>query len=219
MNTIHDVGGMDGFTIPERDQGRILKKEWERQSWGMRFAVRGTPGYVPGGRAAIESMPPDFYLNTPYYALRMYRVEKALIAGGFVTEAELADPDGPITMPNIPDFQPGNPAEPIARLASDDSRELEAAVPPLFSVGDDVIVKNEHPKDHTRVPRYVRGHHGIVHRHHGVHRFQDHVDGKDVGQQHLYTVMFTGPELWGSRAHPKDVIYAELWDYHLQPAA
>ena len=67
--------------------------------------------------------------------------------------------------------------------------------------------------------RKKRGHHGVVHRHHGVHRFQDHVDGKDVGQQHLYTVMFTGPELWGSRAHPKDVIYAELWDYHLQPAA
>jgi hypothetical protein len=35
----------------------------------------------------------------------------------------------------------------------------------------------------------------------------------------LYTVKFTGAELWGSRAHPKDVIYAELWDYHLQDAS
>ena len=58
MNTIHDLGGLDGFTLPERDGGRILKKEWERQLWGMRVAVRGTPGLVSGGRAAIESIPP-----------------------------------------------------------------------------------------------------------------------------------------------------------------
>ena len=87
MNTIHDLGGMDGFTIPQRDQGRILKQEWERQIWGLRFAVRGTPGYLSGGRAAIENIPPEIYLNTPYYALRMYRLEEELIASGFVTEA------------------------------------------------------------------------------------------------------------------------------------
>ncbi len=210
---------MDCFTFRERDQGRILKEEWERQIWGLNFAVRGVPGYSSGGRAAIESMPPELYLSTPYYARSLYRTEKSLIAGGFVTEAELADPDGPVTMPNIPNFAPRTPAETLTRLANDDSSELDAEVPPLFNVGDAVIVKNEHPKDHTRVPRYVRGHHGVVHRHHGVHYFEDHVGGQDVGQQHLYTVMFTGPELWGSRAHPNDRIYAELWDYHLQPAA
>ncbi len=219
MNTIHDCGGMDGFTIPERDQGRILKEEWERQLWGLRFAVRATPGYLSGGRAAIESIPPEIYLTTPYYALRLIRLEQELIASGFVTENELANPDGPITNLNIPNFRPRGPEETVAALASYDTHELEAEVPPLFAVGDNVIVRNEHPKDHTRVPRYVRGHHGTIHKHHGVHRFQDHVGGKDIGQQHLYTVRFTGTELWGSRAHPKDVVYAELWDYHLQPAA
>ena len=218
MNTIHDLGGMDGFTIPERDQGRILKEEWQRQLWGMIFAVGGLPGYSSGGRAAIERMPPELYLNTPYYARWLYRAEKSFIDGGFITEEELANPDGPVTMPNIPNFQPRASEETIARLASDNSDELEAEVPPLFSVDDDIIVKNEHPKDHTRVPRYVRGHHGIIHKHHGVHIFLDHVGGKDVGQQHLYTVRFSGTELWGSRAHPKDVVYVELWDYHLQPA-
>ena len=218
MNTIHDLGGMDGFTLPERDQGRILKEEWQRQVWGMTFALN-VPGYSRGGRAAMERMPPELYLSTPYYARWLYRAETSLIAAGLVTEEELADPDGPVAMPNIPNFQPSRPAETIARLASDDSRELEAEVPPLFAVDDEVIVKNEHPKDHTRVPRYVRGRHGVIHKHHGVHRFQDHVGGQDVEQQHLWTVKFTGPELWGSRAHPHDFIYAELWDYHLKPAA
>lgn len=216
MNTIHDCGGMDGFTLPERDQGRILKNEWERQLWGARFAVRGAPGLESGGRAAIERIPPDVYLSTPYYALRLMRLEEELIKSGLVTEAELADPDGPVTMPNVPNFQPGTPEEVVTRLASDTSEKLEGEVPPLFSVGDDVVVKNEHPRGHTRVPRYLRGHHGVIYRHHGVNEFQDHVGGKDVGQQHLYTVRFIGSELWGSRAHPKDVVYAELWDYHLQ---
>lgn len=218
MNTVHDLGGMDGFTIPERDQGRIMKKEWERQVWGLLRSLR-IPGYSTGGRAALESMPPDLYLSLPYYARFLYRAEKSLIARGFVTEAELANPDGPLTMPNLPDFVPPDPDETLARFSRDASSELDATVPPLFEVGDNVIVKNEHPAGHTRVPRYVRGHHGVVHRHHGVHPFQDDVDGQDVGQQHLYTVMFTGAELWGSRSHPKDRIYAELWDYHLKPAS
>ncbi len=217
MNTIHDLGGMDGFTIPERDQGRILKEEWERQVWGLAFAL-DMPGYSHGGRAAIEKIPPELYLSLPYYAQRLYRAEKSLLAGGFVTEAELANPDGPIKMPNIPDFQPRSADEVLIRLASDDSSELDAGAAPLFAVGDEVIVKNEHPTDHTRVPRYVRGHHGVIYRHHGVHIFEDHVGGQDVGQQHLYTVMFTTSELWGSRANPKDCNFADLWDYHLQPA-
>ena len=218
MNTIHDCGGMDGFTLMERDQGRILKHEWERLVWGLVFSLR-VPGYSAGGRAAIERMPPEKYLEYPYYAKWLYRAETSLIASGLVTSEELADPAGPVAMPNIPNFEPRNPAETIARLASDDSKELQPEVSPLFAAGDDVIVKNEHPKHHTRVPRYLRGHRGVVHRHHGVHRFQDDVGGNDVGQQHLYTVKFTGPELWGSRAHPNDVIHAELWDYHLQAAS
>ena len=218
MNTIHDCGGMDGFTLLERVQGRILKKEWERQLWGARFAVRGAPGLGSGGRAAIERIPPDVYLRTPYYALRLMRLEEELIKSGLVTEAELADPDGPVATSNAPNFRPSTPEEAVAMLASDSSEELGAEVPPLFSVGDDIVVKNEHPKGHTRVPRYLRGRNGVVHRHHGVNEFQDHVED-DVGQQHLYTVRFISSELWGSRAHPNDVVYAELWDYHLQAAS
>lgn len=217
MNTVHDCGGMDGFTLMERDQGRILKHEWERLVWGLVFSLR-VPGYSTGGRAAIERMPPEKYLEYPYYAKWLYRAETSLIASGLVTSEELADPDGSVAMPNIPNFALRSPAETIARLAADDSEELQADVPRQYAVGDDVIVRNEHPEYHTRVPRYLRGHHGVVHKHHGVHRFQDHVED-DVGQQHIYTVKFTGPELWGSRAHPKDVVYAELWDYHLQAAS
>jgi nitrile hydratase len=220
MNTIHDLGGMDGLTIPERDQGRILKEEWERQIWGLALAVwsKPIPGYRGGTRADIERIPPELYLSMPYYAKWLWAEEVSVLRSGLVTRDELENPDGVTSMPDSGNFAPATPADVTAFLASDNSYELAAEVSPLFAVGDDVIVKNEHPKGHTRMPRYLRGHHGVVHRHHGVHGFQDDVPD-DVGQQHLYTVMFTGPELWGSRAHPNDRICAELWDYHLQPAA
>ncbi len=219
MNTIHDLGGMDGLTIPERDQGRILKEEWERQIWGLALAVwsKPIPGHQGGSRADIERIPPELYLTMPYYAKWLWAEEVQLLRSGLVTRDELENPDGTISMPDIGNFVPARPAEATAFLASDDSFEIPATVPARFVVGDEVIARNEHPAGHTRMPRYVRGHRGTIHRHHGVHGFQDDVT-EDVGQQHLYTVMFTGPELWGSRAHPNDRIYAELWDYHLHKA-
>ena len=220
MNTIHDLGGMDGLTIPERDQGRILKEDWERQIWGLALAVWAKPlhGYPGSSRADIERIPPELYLSMPYYAKWLWAEEVSLLRSGLLTSDELDNPDGVTTLPYSGSFVPATPAEVTAYLASDDSSEIAANVPARFSVGEKVIVKNEHPKGHTRMPRYLRGRRGTIHRHHGVHGFQDDV-AEDVGQQHLYTVKFTGPDLWGSRAHPNDVIYAELWDYHLQPAA
>ena len=216
MNTIHDLGGMDGFSVPKRDQGRVFKEEWERQVWGLAFGL-DIPGYSRGGRAAREKIPPELYLGMPFYARWLYGIEKSLIAQGFVTESELANPDGPITMLNIPDSTPLSAEKAVMRLASDASAELDAEVEPLFVVGNKVIVKNEHPTYHNRVPRYVRGRQGVICHHHGVHIFEDQI-GQDIGQQHLYTVMFEATELWGSRAHSRDRNYVELWDYHLQPA-
>jgi nitrile hydratase len=220
MNTIHDLGGMDGFTIPERDQGRILKEEWERQVWGLALAAWSKPilDYSGFSRADIERIPPELYLDMPYFAKWLWAEEVALVRSGLLTRAELEDPDGDLVMPDTGNFVPASPAEVTAVMAGDDSFEIPAEAPARFAVGDEVVARNEHPAGHTRMPRYVRGHHGFIHRHHGVHIFQDDV-AEDVGQQHLYTVRFTGPELWGSRAHPNDLVYAELWDYHLQPAA
>ena len=218
MNGIHDVGGMDGFKLPKRDQGRVLKEEWERQVWGLTFGLR-VPGLAPGGRIAIENIPPDLYLSMPYYARWLYVREQALRQSGLVTEEELRNPAGPIRMPNIPNFRPAAPDDVVPFLAQDASAQVAVNIPARFSAGDAVTVKNEHPVWHTRVPRYVRGRRGVIQKDHGVHPFQDAVPGAGPRRlQHLYTVRFTAPELWGSRGHPRDRIYADLWDDHLQKA-
>ncbi len=128
MNTIHDLGGMDGFTIPERDQGRILKEEWERQIWGLALAIwaKPLPGYPGSSRADIERIPPELYLSMPYYAKWLWAEEVSLLSSGLVTSDELGNPDGATTMPDIGNFVPASPAEVTAFLASDDSSEIPA---------------------------------------------------------------------------------------------
>lgn len=205
MNGIHDVGGMDGFALPVRDPDEpVFKYEWEALVFGANAAFDG-PWPVDQRRFAVESMPPDLYVSTPYFGRWLWRLEKLLVEDGLVTEEELTNPNGP--MGSVPDFQPYR------------AEEIDPAIPPRFRVGDDVIVKNEHPTGHTRVPRYIRGRRGTIYLDHGVYGLPDNIArGLDPKPQHCYAVMFNAPELWGARANPRDRIYADLWDDYLEVA-
>ncbi len=48
-----------------------------------------------------------------------------------------------------------------------------AQAPTKFKAGDRVRCRNINPLTHTRLPRYVRGHVGVVERDHGVQVFPD----------------------------------------------
>ncbi|MBC8238894.1 MAG: nitrile hydratase subunit beta, partial [Alphaproteobacteria bacterium] len=88
-----------------------------------------------------------------------------------------------------------------------------------FAVGESVRVLNNHPTHHTRAPRYVRGHSGVVERDHGVFVFADaNAQGNKI-PQHIYSVRFTAQELWGPDAAANDCIYVDLWDGHLEAVA
>lgn len=206
MNGIHDVGGMDGFELPVRDPDEpVFKSEWEALVFGATQAFRG-PWPVDRRRFAVESMPPHLYLSTPYFGRWLWRFEKLLVEDGFATEDELRDPDGP--MGPVPAFQPF-----VAQPA-------DQTLPARFRVGDDVVVSNQHPTGHTRVPRYARGRRGSIWLDHGVYGLPDNLaHGLEPDPQHCYAVMFTASELWGARGNPRDRIYLDLWDDYLEAAA
>lgn len=206
MNGIHDVGGMDGFALPVRDPDEpVFKYEWEALVFGANMVFRG-PWPVDRRRFEVESMPPVLYVNTPYFGRWLWRFEKLLIEGGFATEEELRNPEGP--MGPVPDFQPFV------------SQAVDQTIPPRFQVGDAVMVKNEHPMGHTRVPRYARGRRGTIHLDHGVYDLPDNL-AHDLGPnpQHCYSVVFSASELWGARADPRDRLYMDLFDDYLEADA
>ena len=89
----------------------------------------------------------------------------------------------------------------------------------LFKPGDRVRIRNIHLKTHTRLPRYARGKLGVVERCQGCHVYPDSV-AVDQGDnpQWLYTIVFTGNELWGPEADPTIQISIEAFEPYLELA-
>jgi nitrile hydratase len=95
----------------------------------------------------------------------------------------------------------------------------EVQVAAKFKIGDRVRARNINPPKHTRLPRYIRGHQGIVERDLGVMSFPDSwVERMDPKPQHVYSVRFEAREVWGPDAAPKDAVYVDMWDDYLDPA-
>jgi nitrile hydratase subunit beta len=93
----------------------------------------------------------------------------------------------------------------------------EAPAPSRFKVGDRVRAKNIHPPTHTRLPRYARGHAGVIEAIRGCHVFPDSIAvGGGENPQWLYTVRFDARELWGERADPTLIVSIEAFEPYLE---
>ena len=217
MDGIHDMGGMDGFgPIPIEYDEPVFHGEWE----GRVYAINGAIGAwgkwnIDAGRYGIEQMDPALYLQSSYYERWLYRTEQMMIVHGMITQQELESgtaSDGertqPLTMQQI-----------VERQTRSRSARVDEDIAPKFKAGDKVLVRNIHPKGHTRVPRYVRGRTGVIDRDHGVFIFPDtHALFQGNKPQHIYSVRFDAQHLWGTDAPVQDKLYLDLWDDYLDPA-
>ena len=90
---------------------------------------------------------------------------------------------------------------------------------PLFASGDRVRARNMHPRSHTRLARYVRGHVGVVERFMNANVFPDSiVRGEREKPQSLHTVRFDCRELWGDDAEPGTDVSIDAFEPYLEPA-
>ena len=211
MNSIHDMGGMDGFgpIRPEPDEP-VFHAEWERRM----FALSGATAFAVGFgddqlRREIERVPALDYLESSYYELWYRAVARLLEERGVFGQGR---PQG---------LGPALAAKDVERtMAGGFSMRMPGVVvKPGFRIGDRVRAKNLHPAGHTRLPRYARGRLGLVQADHGVFSFADsNARGDGPAPQHLYTVMFEARELWGPDAPAADKLYLDLWEAYLDPA-
>jgi nitrile hydratase subunit beta len=218
MNGVHDMGGMHGFgpVEPEPDEP-VFHAPWEGRALAMNRAM-GSLGLwnIDIGRFSRESLPPDVYLGSSYYRKWTLGLEHLVVQFGLVGEDELAA--GHALHPAAPVKSTLTAAE-APKLLSRGSFERPAAAPARFAVGDRVRMKNMHPTGHTRLPRYVRGHAGVVECIRGCHVFPDAVVGGRGEEPHwLYTVVFDGRELWGEAGDPALTVSVEAWEPYLDTA-
>jgi nitrile hydratase len=216
MNGVHDMGGMDGFgPVQPEENEPVFHEPWEGRVLAMNRAMGYTRAWNGDiSRHAKEILPPHVYLGSSYYRRWALGLEQMLIDAGLVEADEFAAGRA---------LRPGKPLKrklTLAELPSSLARGSygrPARTPALFKAGDRVRAKNIHPKGHTRLPRYVRGHLGVVERVHGCHVFPDsHAARREEDPQWLYTVRFEGRELWGERADPSVTISVEAWEPYLE---
>jgi len=90
---------------------------------------------------------------------------------------------------------------------------------PRFAPGDRVTVLDLDKPGHVRIPRYVRGHSGVVEQFCGAFLNPEdlsvgRVDGPVVC---LYRVCFEQPALWADYAgSPGDLLHIEIYEHWLE---
>jgi nitrile hydratase subunit beta len=107
----------------------------------------------------------------------------------------------------------------VPRTLNRGSFTRQAPAPPRFRVGEQVRTKNIHPATHTRLPRYARGHVGVIDAIRGCHVFPDSTAvGGGENPQWLYTVVFDARELFGETADPTLKVSIDDFEPYLESA-
>jgi len=91
MNGVHDMGGMHGFGLIQREENEpVFHASWEGRMFGMLLALGPHGIHDPDGlRAALENLEPAKYLSSSYFERWLLVTEKALVEKGFLTQEEL----------------------------------------------------------------------------------------------------------------------------------
>lgn len=203
MDGIHDLGGMEGFGPPTVDPNEpVFHEEWERRMLGITFCTFRL-GLSNGGefRHAIERMDPVHYLVSPYYEHWFTGVATRLVETGRLSRESLETrADGAVRL-----------SRPVAKTGV-------SAAPPVadVAVGDIVRVRQTATRGHTRCPRYVRGHTGVVVRVDDPASLPDlEAHSNDRRFEPTACVRFRGRDLWGDGAEAA-VVHVDLWTSYLE---
>jgi nitrile hydratase beta subunit len=217
VNGAQDMGGQMGFgTIDVERNEPVFHADWEARVLGLTLAMGAARAWnIDMGRFARESLPPAEYLSSSYYQIWLRGLQKLLVQTGLVSQDELDA--GRSLAPGRPGIGVLAPEYVQRVLSASVSNERPVATPALFAVGDPVVTRNMNPHGHTRLPRYARAKRGVVERTHGAHVFADaNASGRGEDPQWLYTVRFTGVELWGDDADPTLVVSIDAWESYLE---
>ena len=219
MDGVHDMGGMDGFGKVEPEPNEpVFHHRWEGRVLAMTRALGSLRAWrIDTSRYVIELLSPSVYLASSYYERWFLRNQNLLIERGLIDVDEVET--GRALRPGKSLSRGRFTLADVEQIVPRGSYGRPASVAARFKVGDRVRAKNIHPTTHTRLPRYARGHVGVVERLHGAHVFPDSVAaGKGEDPQWLYTVRFDAQEIWGGDADPKLKVSIEAFEPYLEDA-
>jgi len=219
MNGPHDLGGQMGFgpVSPEKDEP-YFHAAWEKRALGVTLCAGAMGAWtLDESRHARESLRPADYYASSYYEIWIKALETLLVRHGFVDSGELND--GEMHGPGATPKRVLKAADVPAVLARGGPCDRPVQTRPKFAAGDRVRARNMHPVGHTRLPRYVRGHEGVVEAVRDGFVLPDtNAHGEGENPEWVYTVVFAGRELWGEDSDPTLSVSVDAWENYLEPA-
>lgn len=216
MNSVHDMGGMHGFgPIPLEENEPVFHADWEARAMALRLLMGAWGKWsLDAGRHANESLSLQQYLNLSYYERWITSLADLAVNAELITLDEVKNGR---PAPGAEKLSPPIGPEGVRKLLANGrpaSRKIESDA--KFSVGDRVRTNVNAPEGHTRLPRYARGRVGDVILYHGAHVFPDsHAHFNGENPDHLYTVRFSGRDLWGEQANDRDFVHLEMWESYI----
>ncbi len=204
MDGIHDLGGKTGYfeVVVEKDEP-VFHSRWEAAVFAMAAAgaAAGAWTNVDRFRHAIERIEPLAYVTHGYYGRWLGGIENMLVEAGVVTresiDARVEKMGG--SLRDLVASRPNPVPEPLGDEPAGAGNSRTVNRKPRFAIGDLVMTSREVKPGHTRLPAYARGKKGAVVLTHDAWVYPDsNAHGQGEDPQYLYTVQFTGSELWGA---------------------
>jgi nitrile hydratase beta subunit len=222
MDTVHDIGGRQGFG-PVRWQNdhdeEAFHEEWEARAWAMCMCMfagwRGKPEvWTPDwARHVRERIDPIDYLTRNYYDLWVQSLAATLIDRGTIRLEELA-PATATRETRATTDESNRKSGSTAEKSATDRNGGE----PAFSVGERVRAKMSITAFHTRLPAYVRGRVGVIEDYHGSQPLADASARGVIKQEPLYTIAFEAASLWPEAQAHRERVFVDAWESYLEPA-
>ncbi len=220
MDGIHDIGGKDGFgPVVVEENEPVFHAGWEAAVFAMANAgaAAGAWNNTDRFRHSIERIDPVAYLTHGYYGRWLGGIETLLIEAGIITRASLDKKvyelgGSPI---DLVAARPNPEPEPLGPVLAERTALRRVSQTPRFARGDRVRTSSEVKSGHTRLPAYARNKTGLIILAHDAWVYPDsnaHGFGEDP--QYLYTVQFTGEELWGN-GETEDKVSLDLFEPYL----
>lgn len=209
-----DVGGRIGYGPVQPERAQPFECQWEREAFALMFAAACVGGWsVDYARSVLETLPE--YDTLTYYARWVKALERLSVEVGLLAPEELA---AGRALHALPLSSRALRADHVsATLMTPPSVEREPSSAARYAVGDRIRTRTCRVDWHTRLPGYACGKTGVVERIHGVHVFPDaHAQGKGEDPHWLYTVVFTGRELWGAGGSEWLSVSIDAWEPYLE---
>ena len=211
-----DLGGQLGHgPINPGAEGDSWHAAWERRAFALTAAMLISGAWnLDMLRAANETLPD--YGDRTYYEVFVAGLLKLLDERGLVSADEVAAGRSLREAPGLPNLLLARDV--AAVMAYGASSERPSTTQPRFAVGQHVRTHLGTVTHHTRLPGYAKGKLGVIEQVHGVHVFPDANASGEGEQPHwLYTVAFSGDELWADGASGVTVSI-DAWEPYLEAA-